>query len=80
MKSFGRLAEQALVISMVLGLLSARPAYAYIDPGTGSYVIQVAIAFVVGALFAAKMFGKRIIAFIHKIVSSKMRDDHDAGQ
>lgn len=79
MKFSKRLAEHALAVSMILGLLSARPAYAYIDPGTGSYVIQVAIASVVGALFAAKMFGKKTIAFINKIISSKKRDDHDAG-
>lgn len=71
-----RIAKQALAVSLVFGLLSIRPAYAYIDPGTGSYVIQVAIAFVVGAFFAVKMFGRRAIAFIKKIIFAKKEDDH----
>lgn len=70
------LAEQAIAISLALGLLSIRPAYAYIDPGTGSYVIQVAIAFVAGAFFAVKMFGKRAMAFFKKIIFAKKEDDH----
>ena len=71
-----RLVEQTIAVSLVLGLLSIQPAFAYIDPGTGSYVIQVAIAFAVGALFAVKMFGKRAIAFFKKIIFAKKEDDH----
>jgi len=45
--------------------LSARPAHAYLDPGVGSYAVQVAIAGMAGALFALRSFwGKlRLWAF-----------------
>jgi hydrogenase-4 membrane subunit HyfE len=40
-------------------LFSGQPIFAYIDPGTGSYMLQIAIAFLVGALFTIKGFWKK---------------------
>ena len=54
-----RLTPLALVAALVLVLLPS-PALAYIDPGTGSFVIQGIIAVVVGAGLAIKMFWHRI--------------------
>jgi len=42
----------------------AHNAHAYLDPGTGSYLLQILAAFIVGGLFAVKMFWRRIIAFL----------------
>ena len=39
---------------------------AYIDPGTGSYVLQVIAAGVLGAMFALKMFWHRIVGFFRR--------------
>lgn len=60
-KSFpgGRLAPLAVIILVTVFLLPV-PAFAYLDPGTGSFVIQGIIAAVVGAGFAIKMFWHRI--------------------
>ena len=49
----------ALVAVLVLVLLPS-PALAYIDPGTGSFVIQGIIAAIVGAGIAIKMYWHRI--------------------
>jgi hypothetical protein len=54
-----RRALRALVLAVALLLLPV-PALAYIDPGTGSFVIQGIIAAVVGAGLAIKMFWHRI--------------------
>jgi len=43
--------------------IGTQNAFAYLDPGTGSYIIQVIIALVVGAAFSIKMFWKRIVIF-----------------
>jgi len=43
-----------------------RDALGYIDPGTGSYVLQIAIAFLVGIAFSVKVFWKKIISFLRK--------------
>lgn len=51
-----------MLVVVSLGLPAA--AHAYIDPGTGSFVIQGIIAAVVGAGVAIKMFWGRIKAAI----------------
>ena len=56
--SFSRMVSLAVIV-MVL-VLAPSAALAYIDPGTGSFVIQGIIAAVVGAGFAIKMFWHRI--------------------
>jgi hypothetical protein len=38
-------------------------AHAYIDPGTGSYILQMILAGLLGATFAIKIFWKRIKNF-----------------
>jgi len=43
--------------------------YAYLDPGTGSYFLQLAIAALLGGLYAVKLFWKKIKAFFKNIFS-----------
>ncbi len=55
----------ALVIAVLVVMLSVpMPAYAYVDPGTGSYLLQVTLAIVFAALFAIKHYFQRIKAFL----------------
>lgn len=61
-------------IALLAVALSAAPAYAYIDPGTGSFLIQGVIAAVVGAGVAIKMFWGRIKA---ALTGTKPADDDD---
>ena len=42
--------------ALLLFLALTPPAHAYIDPGTGSLILQGLVAFVVGAAFTLKMF------------------------
>ena len=62
-------------IFLIVFLLESMPAQAYIDPGTGSYMLQVAIAFLVGALLSVKVFWKRIVSFLRGSYSKKNKDD-----
>ncbi len=55
----GHLAPWALAVILAL-ILVPTPALAYLDPGSGSFVIQGIIAVVVGAGFTVKMFWHRI--------------------
>jgi len=64
---------------LVLGAgLLAVPAAGYIDPGTGSYVLQIAIAFLVGLAFSIKVFWKKIVAFLRKLFGAKKGGGADA--
>lgn len=42
-------------------------AHAYLDPGTGSYVLQTVIAGILGGLFTLKIWWRRIAAFFSRI-------------
>ena len=62
----------SFVLTLVL-LLVAAPAFAYIDPGTGSFLVQGIIAAVVGIGVATKLFWHKIKA----AVTGKSIDDDD---
>ncbi len=53
-------------VLLVLGVLAVAlfptDAHAYIDPGTGSYIIQIVIAGIMAGALALKMFWGRIKA------------------
>ena len=55
-----------LYVMLLTMLFIAKPAYAYLDPGTGSLIIQVLIAFVVGIGAFVKIYWKKIAAAFHK--------------
>ncbi len=42
-------------------------AYAYLDPGSGSYLFQLGLGFLLGALFAVKVFWNNILSFIKRL-------------
>ncbi|HUV73162.1 MAG TPA: hypothetical protein VMW79_02525 [Anaerolineae bacterium] len=48
------------VFALLLLIASAPAAHAYIDPGTGSYVIQLLIAALAGLAVAVKIYWNRI--------------------
>lgn len=56
-------------IFLFLIFLNAQTAYAYLDPGTGSYLLQILLASLLGAAFAVKIFWQKIITSMKKIFS-----------
>ncbi len=71
--------SRILVTGLVLGCgFLAGSAAGYIDPGTGSYVLQIAIAFLVGLAFSVKVFWKKISGFLKKTFSAKDGNGPDA--
>lgn len=71
--TFLRKLTRPLVLAAVLLLVSTRDARAYIDPGTGSFVLQLVIASLLGAAFAVKGFWKNIKAFFSKLLVKKVK-------
>ncbi|MFA7685467.1 MAG: hypothetical protein WCX95_01555 [Candidatus Gracilibacteria bacterium] len=53
-----------LALIAFYSVLFAPNAYAYLDAGTGSQIIQIVIAGSVGALFALKIYFKKIKLFL----------------
>jgi hypothetical protein len=56
-------AQRILVFTLALFwsvLFLTQPAHAYLDPGTGSYFMQVLMAFLLGGAFTVKMYWHRL--------------------
>ena len=58
-----RLPLTAIVLLGLFGVLTPNDADAYLDPGTGSAVIQMVVAGVMGALFLTKLYWQKLLAF-----------------
>jgi len=54
-------------------------AHAYVDPGTGSYVLQIVIAGLVAGLFAIKSFWLQIVTFFGGLFGKRSPNRRDDG-
>jgi hypothetical protein len=50
-------------------------AQAYLDPGTGSYVVQLLIGGLLGGLFALGVFWRRVLAFFRRLFRRGSSDE-----
>lgn len=74
-----RLALRLLLFTFLQCLLLARPAQAYVDPGSGSFILQLLAAGLFSALFSAKLFFSRIKGFFLGLRSRKKPSAGDDG-
>ncbi|MDP7248285.1 MAG: hypothetical protein QGF00_01680 [Planctomycetota bacterium] len=59
--------------------LAVREAHAYIDPGTGSYILQIIVAGLLGAAYALKLYWTKVWLFLtNKLSSSKSSSTDEA--
>jgi hypothetical protein len=56
---------------LVFFFVFASNACAYLDPGTGSYILQLLIAGIASAVLAVKIFWEKIIVFFRKVFGKK---------
>lgn len=54
------------IVLFIFCLLLSRDAHAYLDPGTGSMIVQMIIGGVLAASYAIKMYWKKIKAFFSR--------------
>lgn len=59
------------IVTTFVFLSFLQEVYAYLDPGTGSYIFQVMIALIIGGLFAIKLYWAKIKMFIEKLFSKR---------
>ena len=52
-----------LAVAVVINLLLAKDASAYLDPGTGSMIFQAIVAVIAGAAFGIKVYWRRLKTF-----------------
>jgi len=61
-------------VFVIIGILVvgwSNDAHAYLDPGTGSYALQIIIAGIVSVLFSLKMYWRRIVDFFNNLFRGK---------
>jgi hypothetical protein len=58
-----RLAEPLAFATLFLAATAAAPAWAYLDPGTGSMMLQLMLGGVAGAMVVGKLYLKRATDF-----------------
>jgi len=66
MKRHRKCLAHSAAFALLLSIASTHAAHAYVDPGTGSYVIQIIIAALAGIAFAVKIYWGRIKGLFFK--------------
>jgi hypothetical protein len=64
----------AIAVAVLISPILLQLAYGYLDPGTGSYILQLLLGGLLGGLFAIGLFWKKVIAFIKRMFSPRKRD------
>ena len=64
-----------LVFMIILALVGE--AQAYLDPGTGSQLLQLFLAGLLGALFTIKMYWKKFKNFFKNFMTKKSKSNND---
>ncbi len=66
--------KNVVIVTVFLFLWSTHSAHAYIDPGTGSYILQLMIGGFLGAAFALKVYWKNVKAYFSNIFSKRKKE------
>lgn len=67
-----------LLASTLVLLLTPRTAWAYLDPGTGSYMLQVAAAGLLASMFTIKLYWQRVKVWFRALSAAKPPPDAPA--
>ena len=58
---------RSVILACLLSMIFTRDAYAYLDPGSGSYILQMIVAGLLGASLAIKIYWRRIRAYFSRL-------------
>lgn len=64
---------KSTLLLLVFVLSFTNSAFAYLDPGSGSYILQMLVAGILGSLYAIKLYWARIVNFFKG--KSSVEDD-----
>lgn len=66
--------KRSLLMAAFIMVVPVSSAHAYVDPGTGSLLLQVLLGGAAGLLVAAKLFWHRITALFGRRATEAKRD------
>ncbi|KPJ73201.1 hypothetical protein AMJ48_01900 [Parcubacteria bacterium DG_74_1] len=58
--------QKLIILTVALLAILPLPVHGYIDPGSGSYFVQLIIGFLLGGLFTIKLFFSKIKNFFRE--------------
>jgi len=64
-----------LTLSGMVVVWLGEDAHAYIDPSTGSYILQILLAGLLGALFTLKIFWRNFKGFFGRLFARSGKED-----
>jgi predicted membrane protein len=67
--------KKKILFSLVIFIFLTHWIYGYLDPGTGSFIIQVLLAVGVTVSLAVKMSWKKVKTFFGNLFSKKSKED-----
>ena len=67
------------LLSAAIFIASAKPSYAYIDPGTGSFILQILAATLFASLFTLKLFWRRFTNGFSNLLGRVKRGKNTSG-
>ena len=73
MMRYSRYLIKTFILLLVFHFIIVQKAYAYLDPGTGSLIIQLVVASFIGVIFALKSYWKKIKYFFSHLFSTKQK-------
>lgn len=71
------LTRHVVFFSILYLMLFPKQAHAYLDPGTGSYVLQIAAAVLFAGLFLVKTWWSHISSFASRILGRKEKSSDE---
>ena len=69
---------QIILAVIFLCIITVQRTYAYLNPGTGSMVIQILVASFIGAIYMIKIFWKRVKSFIQRLLGKGLAGNDSA--
>ncbi len=71
--------QKTVFVLAALSFLFPRNSYAYLDPGSGSYLIQILLAGLFTVSAVLKMFWRKITAFVSGLFCKKNKNEKNSG-
>lgn len=65
------------IVALILVLCFSPDAYAYLDPGTGSYMLQILLGSLVAGFFVIKQYWHRLKNFFKELFRKKEDQGHE---
>ena len=69
--------KKTLYLTIILFIFNTNQAFAYLDPGTGSIILQAILGFIAAALAYFSFYWNKVKIFLSKLFKKDKKSDQD---